>query len=96
MKRFILDLLKKDKEYIFDKLLTESRKRKLNEFEHYLFSMLYADKVKATGLVILNNELISENKNISVNQPFLIDSLKQNFRRNEFERSDLDKKNKLF
>lgn len=96
MKKFTLDLTKKDKHYIFDKLLNLSRKRKLNEFEHYLFSLLYADKVGASGLIILDNEFISDNKTISVNQPFLIDSLIKNFRINNYERSDLDKKNKEF
>ena len=71
---------KKDKEDIFLDLLRVSRLRPITKFENFLFTLLYADKIKCeTELTKGGNllEIINADytKSLSVSQKFMYDIL---------------------
>ena len=72
----------KDKEDIFLDLLTVSRKRYLTRFENFLFTLLYADKIKCEVELTKSGNLLEiinadYTKSLSVSQKFMYDILLQ-------------------
>lgn len=100
MKLEIKSLSVEVKSKMYGELLALSRKRLLNKYENFLFSLLRADRVKAEGVVYINDELISCTHNISVSQRFLYDNLFKSFRFDDtgkkYQKTEDEEKKKLF
>lgn len=72
----------KDKEDIFLDLLVVSRERLLTRFENFLFTLLYADKIKCETELTKGGNLLEiinadYSKSLSVSQKFMYDILLQ-------------------
>lgn len=69
-----------EKNKIFLDLLETSRKRPITRFENFLFTLLYADKIKCETEIVNSGNLLEiinadYTKSLAVSQRFLIDDL---------------------